>query len=152
MKAKAFSKHDHAHCIADGMRAAQEACEASGKRLTPVRAHVLEVLLRQHKAMGAYEILDELREAGFSAQPPQAYRALEFLTEAGLAHRIERLNAFVACAHPGSEHAPAFLICRACGAVAEAEAADPLGQSAQDTGFKVERAVVEAEGVCPECR
>ena len=152
MSAKAFTPHDHNHCVADGMRAAEDACTAAGKRLTPVRAHVLEVLLREHRAMGAYEILDELRQAGFSAQPPQAYRALEFLTDAGLAHRIERLNAFVACSHPGAQHAPAFMICRECGSVAEAEVDNPLGGSAVAAGFQVERAVVEAEGLCPECQ
>lgn len=73
----------------------------------------------------------------------------------GFAHKIERLNAFVACAHPGENHAPAFLICRNCDTVAEAEL-DPregrLGKSAAALGFVIERAVVEAEGLCPNCR
>ena len=152
MKSKAFAPHDHKACVTSGMRAAEAACAEKGLRLTSVRAYVLEVLLREHRAMGAYEILDELRKAGFSAQPPQAYRALEFLNDAGLAHRIERLNAFVACTHPGEAHAPAFMICRDCGTVAEAEVTDPLGTSATEAGFQVERAVIEAEGLCPACQ
>ena len=63
------------------------------------------------------EVLDRLRDAGFGSQPPVAYRALDFLVANGFAHKIERLNAFIACAHPGAAHAPAFLICRACDAV-----------------------------------
>ena len=69
--------------------------------------------------MGAYELLDVLRAEGLAAQPPTVYRALDFLVGHGFAHKIERLNAFVACAAPGERHAPAFLICTGCGAVAE---------------------------------
>ena len=75
---------------------------------TPVRRRALEILLKEHRALGAYEVLDGLREPGFGSQPPVAYRALEFLVTHGFAHRVERLNAFIACAHPGKAHAPAF--------------------------------------------
>jgi len=84
-----------------------------------------------------------------------AYRALEFLVEQGLAHRIRRLNAFTACMHPGESHAPAFLICRLCDAVAEAPAAPvraALDQAASDLGFAIERSNIEALGLCPTCR
>ncbi len=104
--------------------------------------------------MGAYSILDHLREAGFGSQPPVAYRALDFLVEHGFVHRIERLSAFVACDHPSESHAPAFMICRVCEAVAEASsrpARDALGAAANAVGFQIERTVVEAEGVCPTC-
>jgi Fur family zinc uptake transcriptional regulator len=104
--------------------------------------------------MGAYDLLDRLHEAGFGSQPPVAYRALDFLVENGFVHKIERLNAFVACAHPGATHSPAFLICRRCDAVAEARSAPArgsLGEAAKATGFQIERTVVEALGVCPAC-
>ena len=104
--------------------------------------------------MGAYEVLDILREDGFGSQPPVAYRALDFLVTHGFAHKIERLNAFVACAHPGARHSPAFMICRLCQSVAEAQSsqeAGPLGDAARAAGFHVEQTVVEAEGVCPAC-
>ena len=83
-----------------------------------------------------------------------AYRALEFLEDQGLVHRIRRLNAYVACLHPGEDHAPAFLICRLCNAVAEAAAAPVLAAmqtAATDLGFHIERANVEAIGLCPTC-
>ncbi|MDJ1015073.1 MAG: transcriptional repressor [Paracoccaceae bacterium] len=149
-----FEKHDHKTCVSEGLAAAESRCDSEGLRLTPVRRKVLELLLQEHRALGAYAILDQLREAGFGSQPPVAYRALDFLVEHGFVHKIERLNAFVACAHPGENHSPAFMICRVCDAVAEAEstpAKGALGAAARAAGFQIERTVVEAEGVCPIC-
>lgn len=149
-----FARHDHAHCVETALAAAEARCAEEGLRLTPVRRKVLELLLQEHRALGAYAILNELREAGFGSQPPVAYRALEFLTANAFAHKIERLNAFIACAHPGENHSPAFMICRVCDSVAEATSAPAkgaLGASAQAAGFRIERTVVEAEGVCPAC-
>jgi Fur family zinc uptake transcriptional regulator len=85
------------------------------------------------------------------------YRALDFLVRHGLAHRVERLNAFVACGGAAEDHAAAFLICRACRAVAEARldvGAVPgggLGRAAEAAGFRIESAVVEATGLCARC-
>ncbi|KAF0174317.1 MAG: Fur family transcriptional regulator zinc uptake regulator [Rhodobacteraceae bacterium] len=126
-----------------------------GLRLTPVRRRVLEILLEAHRALGAYDVLTRLAAEGFGNQPPVAYRALDFLEEQGLAHRIRRLNAFTACMHPGETHAPAFLICRGCDAVAEAPAAPvlvALEAAAADTGFVIERSNIEALGLCPACQ
>ncbi|MEZ5715249.1 MAG: transcriptional repressor [Paracoccaceae bacterium] len=150
-----FEHHDHAACIHDGAAAAAAYCDANGLQFTPQRRRVLEILLEGHRAMGAYEILDRLREEGLGAQPPVAYRALDFLTGHGFAHRIERLNAFIACSHMGEIHAPAFLICRRCSVVAEASV-DPrhgeLGAALREADFTLERAVIEVEGLCPACR
>lgn len=149
-----FRRHDHGACVADALASAEALCATEGLRLTPVRRKVLELLLQEHRALGAYAILDLLRAAGFGSQPPVAYRALDFLVENGFVHKVERLNAFIACAHPGQTHAPAFLICRLCDAVAEAQSAPAkgaLGAVARAAGFQIERTVVEAEGVCPTC-
>ncbi len=149
-----FAQHDHSACVGDTLAAAEARCAADGLRFTPVRRRVLEILLQEHRAVGAYAILDQLREEGFGSQPPIVYRALDFLVTNGLAHKIERLNAFIACTHPSHSHAPAFLICRLCDAVAETHsspARGSLGDAAKATGFLIERTVVEAEGVCPSC-
>lgn len=149
-----FDPHDHDRCVAGALAAAESQCEVQGLRFTAVRRAALEILLHEHRALGAYDLLDRLHAAGFGAQPPVAYRALDFLVSSGFAHKIERLNAFIACAHPGAQHSPAFLICRRCDAVAEACSAPhrgPLGAAAQATGFRIERAVVEALGICPAC-
>ncbi len=149
-----FEKHDHETCVTEALEAAEQQCRDAKLRLTPVRRKVLEFLLHEHRALGAYAILDMLRDAGFGSQPPVAYRALDFLVNNGFVHKIERLNAFVACAHPGESHSPAFMICRVCDAVAEAQslpAKGALGAAARAAGFQIERTVVEAEGVCPAC-
>lgn len=149
-----FAHHDHDACVTDALGAAEARCATERLRFTPVRRKVLEILLHEHRALGAYTILDRLREAGFGSQPPVAYRALDFLVANGLAHKIERLNAFIACAQPGNPHTPAFMICRSCDAVAETQsspARGALGDAARATGFRIERTVVEAEGLCPAC-
>ena len=149
-----FSPHDHTICVDQALHAADVYCSETRLRLTPVRRKVLELLLQEHRALGAYAILDLLRDAGFGSQPPVAYRALDFLCEHGFAHKIERLNAFIACTHPGQDHAPAFMICRKCDAVAETHTAtgkSALRDAAHAVGFQIEKTVVEAEGVCPDC-
>ena len=149
-----FHAHDHAHCSETVLRRAEEQARAEGVRLTPVRRRVLEILLESHRALGAYDVLERLSAEGYGKQPPVAYRALEFLVEHGLAHRLQRLNAFAACLHPGHDHAPAFLICRACDKLAELPAAPvrtALSDLAAETGFAVERVTIEAVGLCPAC-
>ena len=147
-----FEHHDHGGCMRAAVDRVEARCARDGLQLTPVRRRVLEVLLEGHRAMGAYEVLDVLREEGLGSQPPVAYRALDFLVKHGFAHRIERLNAFVACVNAKAGHAPAFLICRLCKRVAEAEAdQDVLARSARAAGFVIEAAMVEIEGLCPAC-
>lgn len=151
----AFAAHDHAHCASDALVRAESLVMAAGARLTPVRRRVLEILLEDHRALGAYDVLRRLAAEGFGNQPPVAYRALEFLVEHGLAHRIQRLNAFTACTHAGEAHAPAFLICRECSTVAEADAGparQALEAGAARVGFQVERSNIEAVGLCPACQ
>lgn len=155
MSAIGFCAHDHSACVADMMAHAKAHCAAEGLKFTPVRQRTLEILLREHRALGAYDLLEELAREGLGSQPPVAYRALDFLVKAGLAHKIEALNAYIACAHFGADHTPAFLICRGCNAVAEADtaiASGRLGETARAAGFRIEHTVVEAQGLCPACQ
>ena len=151
----AFADHDHRHCSAATLAEAERLAAERGVNLTPVRRRALEILLDAHRAMGAYEVLDRLAADGFGRQPPVAYRALDFLVDQGFAHRIRRLNAFAACLHPGDDHSPAFFICRACDQVAEVPGAavrTALEGVAAGLGFAIERATLEAVGLCPACR
>ena len=151
----AFAQHDHDHCSNDALQRAEAVMAAKGARLTPVRRRTLEILLEAHRALGAYDVLTRLAAEGFGNQPPVAYRALDFLEDHGLAHRIRRLNAFTACMHPGEVHAPAFLICRVCDTVAETPVAavlTALEQAADSCGFKIERSTIESTGLCPACQ
>ena len=132
---------------------AERLCAARGVRLTPVRRRVLALLLASDRALGAYEILEVLRAEGLGAQPPAAYRALDFLVAQGFVHKIERIDAFVACTHPDEGHSPAFLICTDCAVVVET-LPDPhvseLERAAREAGFAIGHAVREAEGVCAD--
>ena len=146
---------DHDACIAAAIDRVEARCRVAGLQLTPVRRRVLEILLEEHRALGAYDILDRLRAEGLGSQPPVAYRALDFLMKHGFVHRIETLNAFVACTDATPGHAPAFLICRQCRRVIEAPAEAAGGQlrrAAEGAGFAIETAVREAEGLCADCR
>ena len=134
---------------------AQAHATARGVRMTSVRRRTLEILLQAHGALGAYDVLERLAAEGFGTQPPVAYRALNFLVEHGLAHRIRRLNAFTACSHPGQEHRAAFLICESCDSVTEADASAvsaALDAAADATGFALSRATIEAVGLCRLCQ
>ena len=150
-----FHPHNHAHCIDSGVTAAAKSCAAQGLQLTDVRRRVLEILLEQHRALGAYDILETLRAEGLGSQPPVAYRALDFLTKHGFAHKIQRLNKFIACSDIGGDHTPAFLICTGCDLVAEAHletSTGRLSKAAAAVGFAIERVALEAEGLCQSCR
>jgi Fur family zinc uptake transcriptional regulator len=146
--------HDHAKCVADALAAARELCARRGERFTELRGRVLELVWDSHRPIGAYAVLGRLKADGRSAAPPTVYRALEFLMDAGLVHRIESLNAFVGCAHPGERHASQFLICRTCGTAQELDepaVGAALAQAADKRGFKVEQRVVELSGACAAC-
>jgi Fur family zinc uptake transcriptional regulator len=152
---KGFQKHDHASCIDDALACADNHCKQKGLQFTKTRRRVLEILLQEHKAIGAYDILSHLTHEGLGSQPPIVYRALEFLVTNGFVHKIEKLNAYAACAHPGEAHSPVFMICRDCDCVVETQTEpliDFLGTTAKTAGFHIERTVIEAEGLCPSCQ
>lgn len=147
--------HDHHHCIAQAMAAAEEECRRRGARLTEVRRRVLELVWQSHAPVGAYALLETLAGEGFCAAPPTVYRALDFLLAHGLIHRIERLNAFTGCTHPGHPHAGKFLLCEGCGAAAELDDSELDGAivaAAARQGFTVSRQTVEVDGLCPNCQ
>ena len=147
--------HDHTRCTADALAHAELICVERGERLTPIRRQVLEVLLSNHKPLGAYEIIER---AGKSPRPAPitVYRALNFLREQGLVHRIESRNAFVACVNNhASEDLVVFLICDRCGDVGEAPSAavaDQLKAAARAAGFTPKAPVIEISGICANCR
>jgi Fur family zinc uptake transcriptional regulator len=153
--ARRKARHDHRACVASALAAAAELCEARGEKLTELRRRVLELVWAGHKPVGAYQILDALRADGRSAAPPTVYRALDFLLAQGLVHRVESLNAFIGCPHPGEAHATQFLICGSCGTAVELD--DPgidraIDGTARRLGFAVAARTVEIAGTCAQCR
>lgn len=122
-------------------------------RMTRIRRKVLRLLVESAEPAKAYDLLDNLDGEG-SAKPPTIYRALEFLQDMGLAHKIESLNAYVACGHASHSHAAMFLICDDCGGAEELHGVatqHALKEETAAAGFRISRAVIEVRGVCREC-
>ncbi|MFZ5670295.1 MAG: transcriptional repressor [Pseudomonadota bacterium] len=135
------------------LAAAETRCAAAGQRLTAPRRRVLELLLEAGQPVKAYDLIAAFGE-GAPAKPPTVYRALEFLARQGFAHRIESLNAYVACGGGAEGHAAAFLICDCCGATREIapQGAAEIERLAGAAGFTLTGLTVEAHGLCPDCR
>ncbi|MGE6995177.1 zinc uptake transcriptional repressor Zur [Pseudomonas sp. NPDC047961] len=152
----ACTPHDHDHCVSSALAEADHLCERSGVRLTALRKRVLELVWQSHKPLGAYDILAELTaQDGRRAAPPTVYRALDFLLENGLVHRIASLNAFMGCNHPEHPHQGQFLICRNCHTAIELEQAtisEAILEAARGVGFEAESQTVEVVGLCNQCR
>ncbi len=153
----AFPKpgHNHARCSADALKKAEAVCARNKTRLTDIRRAVLELVWQSHVPVGAYDILSQLNAKGGRTAPMAVYRALEFLMENGLVHRLASLNAYIGCVHMGEDHhAAQFLICRACGTAAELESAPlkrALTQAVAERGFTIDSQIVEISGFCPHC-
>ncbi|NCF52185.1 transcriptional repressor [Gammaproteobacteria bacterium] len=146
--------HDHAGCIETAMSKAELLCRDRGLRLTALRRRVLELVWASHKPIGAYDILGRLGGNARTAAPPTVYRALEFLIEAGLVHRLDSLNAFVGCPDPGRMHTGQFLICRECRTVIElgdGDIEELVAAKAMALGFTAVRQILEIEGLCDSC-
>jgi Fur family zinc uptake transcriptional regulator len=148
--------HDHDRCASEAIAYAESVCAARGERLTPVRRRVLEALLESHLPLGAYELIDKLAQSGARPAPITIYRALDFLREQGLVHRIESRNAFIACGHNHASGDPVvFLICEKCGAVGEAASAavaDTIKSASRAAGFTPKTPVIEISGICAHCK
>ncbi len=149
-----FEVHDHGICKRQAVEEAEALCHKRGARLTPLRRRVLELIWDNHAPLGAYDILERLSREQKSAKPPTVYRALAFLVDHGLVHRIDSLNAFVGCALYSDSHKASFLICSKCGNVAEfadKELHRIISKIAASSRFAVERQTVEIAGTCQRC-
>lgn len=153
--------HTHAHpntpCSPQDVETFLEEAERivaqRGQKMTRIRRKVLELLLQSDEPAKAYDLLANLDGEG-AAKPPTIYRALDFLQDVGLAHKIESLNAYVACGHTSHSHSAVFLICNTCGGAEELHAvttSKALDAETAAAGFKVDRAVIEARGICRAC-
>jgi len=142
-------------CVDEAMQSAVILCGVRGARLTALRRRVLELIWQSHQPVGAYDLLDILKSERRNAQPPTVYRALDFLLQMGLVHRIESLNAFIGCCVPDTAHSSQFMICSDCGAAAEIidkRLEKAITGLAKEAGFSVHHRIVEVAGHCPNCR
>lgn len=147
--------HDHHHCVESALQEAETYCRDRGVRLTPLRHRVLELIWANHRPVGAYDLLQQLTQEGRKAAPPTVYRSLDFLLENGLIHRINSLNAFVGCDHPGPDHTAQFFICNVCGQAAELDDTkvdSAIDRHAKQMGFNIENRSIEICGTCEHCQ
>ena len=147
--------HNHTRCIRSALDRAESVCSRHRVRLTPLRRRVLELVWASHEAVKAYELLPLLNDGGPAANPPTVYRALEFLQQHGLIHRIESLNAYVGCPNPQESHTAQLLICEQCGLVDEISLGvleKTINREADKRAFLVRRQTVEVQGVCSACQ
>jgi len=135
---------------------AQQVCQSRGARLTKIREHVFILMAKQQGAIGAYNLLEQLRASDPAAKPATIYRALDFLRQQGFVHKIESINAFVMCHHFGDCHHPVqLLICDECGQVDEIQSNYfdvAMRDMAQNHGFKISHQIIEAHGYCSKCQ
>ena len=148
----ASHRGQHQHCIDSALATAERLCAEKALRFTDVRRQVLTLVWANHAPSKAYDILQQLRDS--NTQPPTVYRALDFLQELGLVHRLSSLNAYVGCSHPQQHRECYFLICTQCGEAQEC--CDPkLKQSIQSTteqqAFKADSTCLEISGRCSQC-
>ena len=142
----------HKQCQTEASQAAEKLCEKHGYRFTESRRQVFDALMSSHKALTAMELM----QMTGNKQPPMTYRALEFLTEAGLVHYVSSINAYIGCYHPYDErHTPEFLICKECHDVEEvdpSEAVPLLMKPTRTAKFKPVKTHIEILGVCAACQ
>ena len=134
---------------------ARKSCQKSGARLTPAREQVFLLLAENNGAIGAYDLLEKLKEIDPGAKPATVYRALDFLASQGFVHKIESINAFLLCDHFSEcNHPVQLLICDSCGHVEEIQSNNldlALRAMADASGFTIQKQVVEAHGKCKAC-
>ena len=154
--------HHHVHDAAGFVAAVERACNERGLRLTAIRARVLGLVAQAGRPIKAYDLLEQIRldnsregESAGAAAPPTVYRALDFLLANGFIHKLESINAFVACHHPNSaQHSVPFLICDRCHSATELEDAGivaSLDAAARALGFAPQAQTLEVHGLCAKC-
>ena len=151
-----LQQHNHQHCIDDALTRARELCQRRQVKFTRIREQVLACVWANHQPVGAYPILEEIaKDSDRRPAPPTVYRALDFLLENGLVHRIASLNAFVGCKNPNHHHQGHFLICRQCRNAIELDTDvinSAINAAATQHGFAVEAPCVEVVGCCANCQ
>jgi Fur family zinc uptake transcriptional regulator len=152
--ASASAKHDHAKCVSAALDTAEQLCVVRGVQLTPIRLQVLKLIWESHQAVKAYELLDRIKPLKQEAKPATIYRALDFLIEQGLIHRIESLNAFIGCHYSGQQHEQLLLICKQCHEVEERSAPEVMGALSSEirqAHFTAHSKAIEIHGICAKC-
>ena len=146
---------DHEVCIERAMREAESICQEKGLRFTDLRREVLRLIWSSHVPAKAYDILENLKGKEWSAKPPTVYRALDFLLETGLVHKLDSINAYIGRSHPREKNASYFLICTDCNEAKEccsSELSDAIESAWHNNTFRPKKITLEVLGQCNACR
>lgn len=152
--AGASPTHDHSDCRERAIHTAEQLCTQRGVRFTPIRREVLELIWESHRAVKAYDLLNRITPKAGTAKPATVYRALDFLLEQGLIHKVESLNAFIGCSYSGSRHEQLLLTCVECHEVEERpgeRVMDAIAKELEQAAFTMHRQAIEIHGVCTRC-
>ena len=155
VKELGYRHREYGYYIEVVLSKAEEICEKNGVRLTEHRRRVLALIWENRQPIKAYELLERLSAETGKIQPPTVYRALDFLLNQGLIHKLDSLNAFLGCGDPDSGSDCFFLICRDCG-VTDEYSSPSLRSSIMDTAkgheFSIDDVTLEVSGQCQHCR
>ena len=146
---------DHEFCIESAMREAESICQEKGLRFTDLRREVLRLIWLSHVPAKAYDILENLKGKEWSAKPPTVYRALDFLLETGLVHKLDSINAYIGRSHPRDHNGCYFLICTDCNEAKEccsSELSDAIELAWNKNSFRAKKITLEVFGQCSACR
>ncbi len=147
--------HNHDSCRNKAVKAADKLCAERGVQLTPIRRKTLELIWKSHRAVKAYDLLDQIKPLQQSVKPATVYRALDFLLEQGLIHRVESLNAFIGCTCSERQHEQLLLICLRCHEVEERPGKlvmQAVSQELSHAGFTPYHKAIEVQGICKHCK
>ena len=147
-------RHRHQQCIKNAIQRAERTCQVSGLRFTPIRRKVLELIWQSHKPIKAYELLAQLSSEQHVEKPPTVYRALDFLMENHLIHKIESSNAYIGCEIDHEKLDSKFFVCDQCDEVKEL--CEPkldkiLLDASKKQGFTPNQTSLEIHGTCARC-
>lgn len=137
------------------LAAAEAACQRQGGKLTELRRHVLALVLGYPGVVKAYQVLADLQHARGNTAPPTVYRALDYLAQYGMLHRVDALNGYIVCHHFECDHQALILACETCGGVSELHAAaafQSLFAASASIGFAPSAQSLVLAGRCSECQ
>jgi len=148
------ARHHHTQCVKNAIEKAERLCSERSLRLTPIRRKVLELIWQSHKPIKAYDLLAQLSSDDHIEKPPTVYRALDFLLENHLIHKIESYNAYIGCELEHNELDSKFFICDRCDEVKEVQ--EPkldksLLDASKKQGFTPNQTTIEIHGTCARC-
>lgn len=146
--------HDHHGCREKAIHTAEKLCSQRGVRFTPIRREVLELIWESHRAVKAYDLLDRIKPKTGTTKPATVYRALDFLLEQGLIHKVESLNAFIGCSFSDRRHEQLLLACVQCHEVEERagdQVIEAIDKELEQASFTMQHKTIEIHGICGRC-